>query len=836
MRQPSGRLIPRIALRVALIVCGLLVGLAFPAVASAAVSFATPELVAGTDVPGGPDEAATADFDRDGTLDIAAGVSDGVTLAYGDGAGAFPSGQTVHAGGNGTSRIAVGDFDGQNGPDLAVMSGRLDIVLNDGSGGFESPVSLGGAGEDVESGDFDGDGHLDLAISVAAGVELRKGDGTGEFGAPVFYLAGAVPGSLALPRSLVAGDLDGDGRDDLAVADESNDAVVLLFGLADGGFAHGGARYVGSSPRGIALLDVNGDRRLDLAVGGLGEAAVTLFTGDGAGLFVERETEPTAGYVYSLHAADFDADGNDDLVAGSFEGLDLLLADGLGGVDSTATFELDRQPPGAYALTGGDFNNDGEEDLAAGWREINVLLGEWLEADNWAVGFDARLTGTGSPSEAVTIANTATNDVSITLASIEGDDAQQFELTEDRCSARMLSPGETCEVRVRYVPTVEGEALAHLILDSDAPTGPHSVVLGGAAADGPELELLHEEPLDFGQLPAGDRSAPQTVVLTNPGILPAHVGPVSLGGSQAFSISEDSCAGATLEPGGWCAVSITFTQREAGAFEATLTIHSDAEAAPHVVALRGGGASSGPPTVMRMPLQVVPYRVSFGRVPEGTSQVREVVVRNISDAKSDPLNSRIEGTPGAPSDQFQVSADTCGHVALSPGSACRIAVRYTAPAAGRQTAFLRISWGTWRVGVSLTGESVRATRPPAPSPPTIAGALLARPLRAATARWARARRQTLRRRGFVVTGIEIPSAGTAHLTLRQVRPGRAVVIARGQVEVSPGTRTTLRARITAAGRKLLRRRRPLNAHAAVSFAALDGRRATATRAVRLRRG
>src|SRR5262249_39549185 len=124
------------------------------------------------------------------------------------------------------------------------------------------------------AGDFNGDGRTDLAVADAGAVDsnfnlipgtgsvsvlLSNGDGT--FQAPVSEAAGPSPGGL------VAGDFNGDGRTDLAVANAGDNTVSVLLGNGDGTFRP--PVRSGSGPT-LAVLgagDVNGDGRTDLAVG-----------------------------------------------------------------------------------------------------------------------------------------------------------------------------------------------------------------------------------------------------------------------------------------------------------------------------------------------------------------------------------------------------------------------------------------------------------------------------------------------------------------------------------------------------------------------------------------
>jgi hypothetical protein len=150
-------------------------------------------------------------------------------VLLGNGDGSFQPAQSYAAGFNPTA-VAVGDFNGDGLPDLAVaneFSGGVSVLLGNGDGSFQ-PAQSYAAGFNptaVAVGDFNGDGLPDLAVaSLGGGVRVLLGNGDGSFQTtPVSYVAGG-------PLSAVAvGDFNGDGLPDLAALDSgSNDVSILL--------------------------------------------------------------------------------------------------------------------------------------------------------------------------------------------------------------------------------------------------------------------------------------------------------------------------------------------------------------------------------------------------------------------------------------------------------------------------------------------------------------------------------------------------------------------------------------------------------------------------------
>jgi len=296
--------------------------------------------------------------------------------------------------GSGLYSVAVGDFNGDGKQDLVTedyFGGNVVVLLGDGKGGFTpaagSPFAAGAVPVAVTVGDFNGDGNQDLAVSNVRGtVTVLLGDGSGGFteapGSP--FNAGTSPYSIAV------GDFNGDGIQDLAVGSLNLgvNTVTVLLGNGVGGFAPapGSPFAVGEGPLSIVVGDFNGDGIQDLATANLGDFdgnTVTVLLGDGTGGFAPAPGSPfTVGTEpWSIAVGDFNGDGIPDLAAATGAGVTVLLGNGLGGftVPTGSQYAVGGvyYPPGAVFLTVGDFNGDGIPDLAARGESdnITVLLG-----------------------------------------------------------------------------------------------------------------------------------------------------------------------------------------------------------------------------------------------------------------------------------------------------------------------------------------------------------------------------------------------------------------------------------------------------------------------------
>ncbi|MHC5112357.1 MAG: beta strand repeat-containing protein, partial [Planctomycetota bacterium] len=173
--------------------------------------------------PASSHDVAVADFNSDGNMDIVIATSEGNLVFLGDGFGSFSLYATL--GTADSHAVAVGDFDGINGPDIVFANVGSDsqIWLNNGIGGFVEGDSLQiGDAVSVTVGQFGGDARLDLAFGrvpafngdVPANPVLIN-DGFGGFGAPAALLG------TSATNDILAGDVNSDGLTDLVFVNTS---------------------------------------------------------------------------------------------------------------------------------------------------------------------------------------------------------------------------------------------------------------------------------------------------------------------------------------------------------------------------------------------------------------------------------------------------------------------------------------------------------------------------------------------------------------------------------------------------------------------------------------
>jgi VCBS repeat protein len=328
--------------------------------------------------PGGYPVAA--DFNGDGKPDLATLGSSridilinngptptAVTHSYSFPAGVFPQ-----------SFMAAADVNGDGKTDLLLVaedvSGTgtvwdLEVFPGNGDGTFGTPIvtPLGSIRVDVFAvGDFNGDHKPDVAMIDISGINPNNvyvllGNGDGTFGAPTSYFAGNQLNALALA------DFNGDGKLDIAVA--SNSGLAVLLGEGNGIFQN--ATFISSTSLfALTAGDVNGDGKADLVTAQNG--VIQVFLGNGDGTFRPMSPFGVGGLGFVMVLADMNRDGKLDIVegvGGIFDDLFVYPGDG----DGTFGSAIVSRRAGGTAVVA-DFNQDGKLDVAVDTTVGLVLL------------------------------------------------------------------------------------------------------------------------------------------------------------------------------------------------------------------------------------------------------------------------------------------------------------------------------------------------------------------------------------------------------------------------------------------------------------------------------
>jgi hypothetical protein len=261
-----------------------------------------------------------------------------------------------------------GDFDHDGAPDFAIPNEFADdvrVLRSDGCATYSAPVRYalpaGSVPSPNEGGDFNRDGHIDLAVGNTQGssISILLGDGLGGFLPARSYAAGSQP------RGIAVLDLEGDGDHDVVAANRVSSNLALYRNQGDGTFApavffEGG----GTGETALAAADLDNNGWMDLLVGHFNSNNVTALLNNGAGVFTAGQTTSCGGSPWQIAAGDWNGDGNCDVMSANFNNgtAGILFGNGAGGLGSLVTVPVGAQP---LSIDAGDLEGDGDLDLVA---------------------------------------------------------------------------------------------------------------------------------------------------------------------------------------------------------------------------------------------------------------------------------------------------------------------------------------------------------------------------------------------------------------------------------------------------------------------------------------
>ena len=197
-----------------------------------------------------------------------------------------------------------------------------------------------------------------LASVIAAltlGVAALLASSAPSFARARAYATGHGPASVAI------GDLNGDGKPDLATANSGANAVSVLLNRGDGSFQAKRDYRTGREPESVAIGELAGDGNPDLATANINTSTVSVLVNRGDGSFQAKRDYRTGLYPHSVAIGDLNGDGKPDLVIGDAYTIFVL------GNRGDGSFQAKRVYHSGSGLDGvaiGDLNGDGEPDLA----------------------------------------------------------------------------------------------------------------------------------------------------------------------------------------------------------------------------------------------------------------------------------------------------------------------------------------------------------------------------------------------------------------------------------------------------------------------------------------
>jgi len=302
--------------------CGLLTVLCLSGAGWAQLTYKT---TSDTSFSGNPSGLAVADINRDGLPDVAVIEDATLSVMFNHGSGTFgPPHNTALPAGSGSIQMLAADMNNDGKIDLVIAQlqpMQVLVLLGNGDGTFRAPLvlSLVNPPHGIALGDFNRDGKIDLAVQECQSntgncdIAIFLGNGTGTF-TPGSILP--IAGATSLSHTMVATDLNRDGKIDLAVASLTGASTapaaqfMVFFGNGDGTFRTPVTVPVpftipansAAMPPTIVAGDFTGDATPDIGVetgticGGsaCGQAEMNLFINNGAGGFTLKQTFATS--------------------------------------------------------------------------------------------------------------------------------------------------------------------------------------------------------------------------------------------------------------------------------------------------------------------------------------------------------------------------------------------------------------------------------------------------------------------------------------------------------------------------------------------------------------
>jgi hypothetical protein len=285
-------------------------------------------------------------------------------------------------------QLKTGDFNRDGAADLVGVANfnngtqtHLAVYMNNGSGSFQTPsviTGTTGAGA-VAVGDFNQDGKLDVAFTSGPQVGVAYGNGNGTFAAPVFH---AVNGAA---DSIVVADFNDDGKPDIATLSDSTKKVTILTNTGTSFtsssftvplyYSSHNSGYPADSVSNLVAGDFDGNHRQDLGYldgctdssCGPGLSRIYTLINSGSSYTPNLLPDQVSG-TGELDAADVDLDGKVDLlVSASGNGFEEAYVDYSNGNGSFTQMYFNNDSTNVAVpqhLVVGDFNNDGIEDIA----------------------------------------------------------------------------------------------------------------------------------------------------------------------------------------------------------------------------------------------------------------------------------------------------------------------------------------------------------------------------------------------------------------------------------------------------------------------------------------
>lgn len=449
-----------------------------------------------------------------------------------------------------------------------------------------SPFAVNDAPRSIAAGDLNGDGLPDLVTAsenttVADHLNILIADGNGSFLPATSHAVGWLLTDVALA------DFNEDGKLDVVTTTRAYDKVCVLPGTGTGGLLPQTCFSVGATPYSLDVADLDGDDHLDVVTGDRDANTLSVLLGDGAGGFAAAVPFPTASWPMDVLIADLNGDDKPELISGnSIDGtVSVLFGNGIGGFTSP----VDHSTGGLLTgISAADVTGDGHVDLV-GERdyigEIKILPGDGRG------GFGPIRTLNLTPSGALS---------DLKLGDVNGDGKLDIVITKQGPApvGYLLGDGSGGFSDVVTTPGITSGSLTLLDFNLDGRLDIATTSLGAPKVvqvfqNGglPAVALRPGSGLAFGEIEPGSKSGSQTVTLSSTGDAALKLDGALIEGPDAsrFEISANDCGSSILMVGKECEVAVTFSPDSSGSANASLRFNHNGTGGPSTVSLSGSG-------------------------------------------------------------------------------------------------------------------------------------------------------------------------------------------------------------------------------------------------------